>query len=257
MATDEKDVIENDERNGKRHFRVLIWLLSFLAIMAFASCTRDNAPVQAPQDNTWTNQEDTETRQNDLSFFVTSESIWNGWDLWGLKWADMQCSKLAESVNASSRTWRAYLSTQGTGAENARDRIWNWPWVNAKWVVIANNVAELHSDTSNLNKQTALTEKGEIVNWRGDTPNMHDILTGSQPDWTAFAISEDRTCSNWTSSSSGSAMVWHSDRIGTNESAEAKSWNSSHLSRWPDGGCSQNDLKSTWGNWLLYCFSAE
>lgn len=127
---------------------------------------------------------------------------------------------------------------------------------NAKGVVIAKDVADLHG-TNNLTKQTALTEKGDVVNGRGDTPNMHDILTGSQPDGTAFPAGEDRTCGNWTKNGAGSAMLGHSDRTGLDESAPAKSWNSSHPSRGPGGGCSQDDLKSTGGNGLLYCFATN
>ncbi len=155
------------------------------------------------------------------------------------------------------KTWRAYLSTQGPGAVNARDRIGSGPWVNAKGVVIAKNLAELHGGANNLNKQTALTEKGEVVKGRGDTPNTHDILTGSKPDGTAFGNEADRTCSNWTSSGAGAAMVGHSDRTGLDESAPAKSWNSSHPSRGPGGGCGQDDLKTTGGQGLLYCFAAN
>ncbi len=139
---------------------------------------------------------------------------------------------------------------------NARDRIGSGPWVNAKGVVIAKNPAELHG-ANNLTKQTALNENGEVVNGRGDKPNMHDILTGSQPDGTAFGGDADRTCANWTSSGKGAAMVGHSDRTGLDESAPAKSWNSSHPSRGPGGGCTQDDLKSTGGAGLLYCFAAD
>ena len=148
------------------------------------------------------------------------------------------------------------MPSAGAGAINARDRIGRGPWTNAKGVVIAKDVAELHG-ANNLTKQTALTEKGDIVNGRGDTPNMHDILTGSQPDGTAFPAGEDRTCSNWTKSGQGIAMVGHSDRTGLDETPVAKSWNSSHPSRGPGGGCSQDDLKSTGGNGLLYCFATN
>ncbi len=139
---------------------------------------------------------------------------------------------------------------------NARDRIGGGPWVNAKGVVIATDLASLHGENT-LTKETALTETGEVVKGRGDTPNRHDILTGSQPDGTAFPQGEDRTCRNWTSSGEGAAMVGHSDRIGRTDTAAAKSWNSSHPSRGPDGGCSQADLQSTGGNGLFYCFAAQ
>ncbi len=192
----------------------------------------------------------------DMSFFVSSAGSGKGADLGGIDGADRICRTLAEAAGAGGRTWRAYLSTQGAGAVNARDRIGSGPWANAKGVVIAKDVAELHG-ANNLTKQTALNEKGEVVNGRGDKPNMHDILTGSKPDGTAFGDDADRTCANWTSSGKGAAMVGHSDRTGLDESAPMKSWNSSHLSRGPGGGCAQDDLRSTGGAGLLYCFAAE
>ncbi len=200
-----------------------------------------------------------DAQQAQMSFFVTGTPIGNGGNLGGLAGADNHCQTLAQAAGAGGKTWRAYLSTQaadGQPAVNARDRIGKGPWVNAKGVIIARDVAELHGENG-LTKQTAVSEKGEVINGRGDTPNRHDILTGSQPNGTAFAAGEDRTCRNWTSSTQGSAMVGHSDRLGLNDSAPMKSWNSSHLSRGPDGGCSQNDLKSTGGDGLLYCFAAN
>jgi len=196
------------------------------------------------------------TFAGDMSFFVSSAGSGKGGDLGGIGGADRICKSLAESVGAGGRTWRAYLSTQGAGAVNARDRIGTGPWVNVKGVVIARDLAELHG-VNHLTKQTALTEKGEVVNGRGDTPNMHDILTGSKPDGTAFGDDADRTCVNWTSSGKGAAMVGHSDRTGLDESAPMKSWNSSHPSRGPGGGCTQDDLRSTGGNGFLYCFAAD
>lgn len=192
----------------------------------------------------------------DMSFFVSSTGSGKGGDLGGLEGADRICRTLAEAAGAGGKTWRAYLSTQGAGAVSARNRIGTGPWVNAKGVVIAKDLAELHG-ANNLTKQTALTERGEVVNGRGDTPNTHDILTGSKPDGTAFGDEADRTCSNWTSSGKGAAMVGHSDRTGLDESAPMKSWNSSHLSSGPGGGCAQDDLKTTGGAGLLYCFSAD
>ena len=195
----------------------------------------------------------------DTSFFVTSVGIGNGGNLGGLAGADNHCQTLAQASGAGARTWRAYLSSQaadGKPAINARDRIGAGPWKNAKGAVIAKDVAELHG-ANNLTKQTALSEKGEVINGRGDTPNRHDILTGSQPDGTAFAGADDRTCKNWTSSTQGAAMVGHADRTGLNEEPPAKSWNTSHPSRGPDGGCSQADLKSTGGDGLLYCFATN
>ena len=188
-----------------------------------------------------------------MTFFLTSTGSGKGADFGGLAGADKLCQSLAAAVGAGNREWRAYLSTQGAGAVNARDRIGAGPWQNVKGVVVAKNVADLHGASSNLNKQTALTEKGEVVNGRGDTPNRHDILTGSQPDGTAISGADDRTCGNWTKGGDGSAMVGHHDRTGLDESAPAKSWNSSHPSR----GCSDDALKGTGGAGLLYCFAAK
>lgn len=194
------------------------------------------------------------------SFFITSSGIGNGGNLGGLAGADNWCQQLAQAAGAGAKTWRAYLSTQaadGKPAVNAKDRIGKGPWQNAKGEVIAKDVADLHGASNNLTKQTALSEKGEVINGRGDKPNRHDILTGSQADGTAFPAGEDRTCKNWTSSTQGAAMVGHSDRMGLNEEPPAKSWNMSHPSRGPDGGCSQADLRSTGGDGLLYCFAAN
>jgi hypothetical protein len=196
-----------------------------------------------------------QAQQADMTFFVTSVGSGKGADFGGLTGADKHCQTLADAVGAGNKTWRAYLSTTaggGSPAVNARDRIGSGPWQNAKGVVIAKNVEELHG-SNNLTKQTALTEKGGVVNGRGDNPNMHDILTGSQPDGTAFGPGEDRTCSNWTTSGDGHAMLGHSDRTGLDESAAAKSWNSSHPSR----GCGDEALRSTGGAGLLYCFAAK
>src|SRR2546425_12852317 len=191
-----------------------------------------------------------QAQSNTMSLFVTSVGSGKGGDLGGLAGADAHCQALAAAAGAGSKTWHAYLSTQGAGAVNARDRIGAGPWTNAKGTVVAKDVAELHGQ-NNITKQTALTEKGETVNGRGDTPNMHDILTGSQPDGTAFAAGEDRTCGNWSKSGQGAAMVGHHDRQGLRDDDASKSWNSSHPSRGPDGGCSQNDLKSTGGHGLV------
>jgi hypothetical protein len=192
-----------------------------------------------------------------MTFFVTSVGTGSGANLGGLAGADQHCLKLAEAAGAGSKTWRAYLSTQAQGetvAANARDRIGKGPWQNAKGVVIAKDVAELHG-TNNLTKQTALSEKGEVIKGRGDQPNMHDILTGSQADGTTFPAGEDRTCGNWTKGGAqGAAMVGHSDRTGLNDTPPAKSWNSSHPTR---GGCSQEALKGTGGAGLFYCFASE
>ena len=196
-------------------------------------------------------------QQRDMDFFVTSVGLGKGGDLGGLAGADAHCQALAQAAGAGNKTWRAYLSTQGAGGVNAKDRIGNGPWKNAKGVVIASNIGELHTLTYKINKTTALNEKGDFINGRGDTPNRHDVLTGSQADGSAFAAGEDRTCKNWTSSTQGAAMVGHSDRIGLRDDDASKSWNSSHPSRGPDGGCSQADLKSTGGDGLMYCFAAN
>lgn len=197
----------------------------------------------------------------DTSFFVTSNGIGNGGNLGGLAGADNHCQTLAQAAGfGAPKTWHAYLSTQaadGQVAVNARDRIGKGPWKNVKGVVVAKDVADLHSAGNNLTKQTALSEKGEVINGAGDTPNRHDVLTGSQADGTAFAAGEDRTCKNWTSSTQGAAMVGHFDRKGLRDDEPSKSWNTSHPSRGPDGGCSQADLKSTGGDGLLYCFAAN
>jgi len=193
----------------------------------------------------------------ELTFFVTSAGPGKGGDLGGIAGADAQCAKLAQAAGSTGKTWHAYLSTQGANAVNARDRIGKGPWKNAKGQVVAKSVDDLHSDANNITKQTNLSEKGEVINGRGDTPNRHDILTGSTTEGRAFPAGEDRTCNNWTSSTTGSAMLGHHDRQGLRDDAPSKSWNSSHPSRGPDGGCSQNDLKSTGGDGLLYCFAVN
>jgi hypothetical protein len=194
-------------------------------------------------------------KKSTMTFFITSVGSGKGADLGGLEGADKHCQTLAQAAGAGDRTWRAYLSTsatEGKPAGNARDRIGKGPWQNAKGEVIARNVDELHANP-NINRETALSEKGERINARGDKPNMHDILTGSQPDGRASAGNEDRTCRNWTSSTDGAAMVGHHDRMGRSEGESSKSWNSSHPSR----GCSQDALRSSGGNGLFYCFAVN
>ncbi|MCW8088435.1 hypothetical protein [Sabulicella glaciei] len=187
-----------------------------------------------------------------MSFFVTSTNPGQGADLGGLAGADAHCERLAQAAGLSGRTWRAYLSTQGAGAVNARDRIGRGPWRNARGEVVANDVQQLHAQ-NNLTLQTALNERGEPVNGRRQQPNNHDILTGSQPDGTAFSGAEDRTCRNWTSGGEGSAFVGHHDREGLRDDEASRSWNSSHASR----GCSLEALRTTGGSGLFYCFAAE
>jgi hypothetical protein len=182
-----------------------------------------------------------------MTFFVTSTPGSDGANFGGLDGADAHCQELAVAVGAGQKTWKAYLSTS---AVNARDRIGDGPWQNAKGEVIAATVDELHSDANKISKETALSEKGEMINGRGDEPNRHDILTGSNPDGTA---ADQKTCEDWTSNGPGSAIVGHHDRMGLDESAPAKSWNSSHETR----GCDAASLKGTGGDGLLYCFASD
>ena len=196
------------------------------------------------------------TPQEKMTFFVTSVNPGKGANFGGIAGADAHCQALASAVGAGKRTWHAYLSTTDNGvpAIAARDRIGRGPWQNVKGDVIATSVDDLHSANNKLTKQTALTEKGAVVNGRGDTPNMHDILTGSQPSGIGIAgAGVDTNCGNWTKDGAGAAMVGHSDRTGLDDSVPAKSWNSSHQSR----GCSMDALKSTGGAGLLYCFAVN
>jgi hypothetical protein len=196
----------------------------------------------------------------EMTFFVTGAGPGKGADLGGLEGADRHCQMLAQTVGAGGKTWHAYLSTQAAGsgqAVNARDRIGHGPWQNFKKEVVAQNVEDLHSDSNKLGMQVSLTERGAIIPGVGYAPNRHDVLTGSQMDGRAFPAGEDRTCSNWTSSTRGAAMVGHIDRKGLRDDAASRSWNSAHSSRGPDGGCSQADLRSTGGDGLFYCFAVQ
>jgi len=195
------------------------------------------------------------TPQSRMSFFITSTNPGKGADFGGLAGADRHCQSLAAAVGAGQRSWRAYLSNSamgGAAAVNARDRIGRGPWQNVKGEVVAANVDELHG-SNRINKQTALTEKGEVVSGRGDPVNLHDILTGSLPDGRAAPPDKDTTCGNWTQSGEGSAIVGHHDRMGLRDDEPSRSWNSSHGSR----GCSLDALKGTGGGGLLYCFAAD
>ena len=188
-----------------------------------------------------------------MSFFITSAGPGKGAELGGLEGADRHCAALADAAGVQGLTWRAYLSAtprDGKPGVNARDRIGKGPWYNAKGVMVAQNVDDLHSENNKLSKENSITEKGAVVNGRGDTPNMHDILTGSRLDGTFSPDSADTTCSNWTSSAAeGSALVGHHDRQGGG--ANPTSWNSAHGSR----GCGQQNLQGTGGNGLFYCFA--
>jgi hypothetical protein len=187
-----------------------------------------------------------------LGFFITSVGSGDGANLGGIAGADAHCQKLAAAAGAGNRTWRAYLSGVENGKPvNARDRIGTGPWYNAKGVLIASNVAELHSEAAKTGKENSLTEKGEPVPGRGDKPNQHDILTGSNMDGTAMSGGQDLTCNNWTSNGEGSAQVGHHDRTGGG--ANPTSWNSAHASK----GCSQQALIGTGGNGYFYCFAAK
>lgn len=193
-----------------------------------------------------------------MTFFVSSENGGKGGDLGGLTGADALCQRLATAAGSKGLLWHAYLSTSAFGggtALNARDRIGKGPWHNAKGQLIAKDVDSLHSAAVNASftKQTALTEKGTVVNGRGDTPNQHDVLTGTKADGTAFPADKDTTCGNWTSSDAGAAQVGHADRTGLTDDDVARSWNSAHLS----GGCSQPALVKTGGNGYLYCFAVR
>ncbi len=201
-----------------------------------------------------TAQAQNSTEDNDMSFFITSVGPGNGADLGGLKGADQHCQMLAEAVGAGDRTWQAYLSVSAIDdvvAVNARDRIGIGPWYNAKGIMVASNVDDLHSENNKLSKENSLNEKAEMVNGRGDQPNMHDILTGSHLDGTAFLLETNHTCLNWTSHGEGSAQVGHHDRQGGG--SNPTSWNSAHGSR----GCSQANLQGTGGNGLFYCFATD
>ena len=220
----------------RRHTIALLATAS--SIVALAACTS------------------TMSSSKDMTFFVSSAGSGKGGDLGGLAGADALCTAEATAAGSTGHTWHAYLSTvsaHSIDGVNARDRIGTGPWRNAKGVVIAQSVTDLHGANNNLTKQTALTAKGEVVNGRGDTPNLHDILTGSQPDGTAINGSVDTTCGNWTRSSGGAAMLGHSDRTGVDDTPPSKSWNSAHQSR----GCDVESLKTTGGEGRLYCFAVN
>ena len=191
-----------------------------------------------------------------MSFFVTSTGKGNGADLGGLEGADAHCNELAKAAGSKQTNWKAYLSTTAPGGDagvNARDRIGKGPWYNAKGVMVAKNVSDLHSGKNNINKQTALDEKGNPINGRGDKPNEHDILTGSDPMGLYSTAGGDTSCGNWSKSGDGSAIVGHHDLQGLKDTRHMKSWNSSHGS----AGCSQDALVKTGGAGKFYCFAAK
>lgn len=188
----------------------------------------------------------TRAQDAEMTFFITSAGSGDGANLGGLEGADAICQKLAEAAGSTGKTWRAYLSTSTV---NARDRIGAGPWNNAKGVLIANGLDDLHSDENGINKETGLTEAGAVVKGRGEEPNQHDILTGSNADGSA----NENTCGDWTLNGEGSAMVGHHDRRGPDTNPNAMSWNASHPSR----GCGQEALVGTGGNGYFYCFAAD
>ncbi len=193
-------------------------------------------------------------QDSNMSFFITSAGPGDGANLGGLAGADQHCEDLAYAVGFGDLTWRAYLSTVSMGGQaavDARDRIGDGPWYNHAGELIARDVDELHSDAANLTKESILTEQGSVVNGRGDSPNMHDILTGSNLDGTAVTAEDHDACSNWTSNGEGSAQVGHHDRQGGGQNPT--SWNSAHGSR----GCSQENLQGTGGNGFFYCFAVN
>jgi hypothetical protein len=195
-------------------------------------------------------------QQSAMTFFITSVGKGNGADLGGLEGADAHCQALAKAAGSTLTNWRAYLSTALPGGDagvNARDRIGKGPWQNAKGVVVAKSVDDLHSDANKITKETALNEKGEVVSGRGDPVNVHDILTGSDPQGNYSTAGGDTTCGNWSKSGDGSAIVGHHDRAGLKVTRHMTSWNSSHGSR----GCSQDQLKASGGAGLIYCFAAN
>jgi hypothetical protein len=236
--------------------------LVIVSTIAVVLCTAACAPANDPQPATATPEEPKPVPQalpmggakSVTTFFVTSKGLGKGGDLGGLAGADAHCAALATAEGAGDHTWRAYLSTSATErqpAVNARDRIGRGPWYNAEGELIAANLDELHGDKSRINKETAVTERLDTIDGVGDPRNVHDILTGSRPDGTAYAAAEDLTCRNWTSSGEGRAQVGHHDRRGLG--AGVNSWSSVHASR----GCGQPDLEVTGGTGLLYCFGID
>ena len=232
-----------------KRFTIIAAASGFALVASSAFAQQPAAPAAA-----------TQPQSPDMTFFVTSTGLGKGADLGGIEGADAYCQRLATGAGAGAKTWRAYLSTQpadGKPAINARDRIGAGPWRNFKGVAVATSVDDLHGAGNKLGLEVSLTERGQKLPGVGFTPVVHDILTGSTMEGRAFPAGEDRTCGNWTSSTKGSAMLGHSDRTGLSDTVEARSWNAAHGSRGADGGCSQNDLRSTGGAGLFYCFAAN
>jgi hypothetical protein len=228
--------------------------VSTIVAAAFLVSAGMTAPVHAQEKAK--GKEKAAKSGGDMTFFVTSAGKGSGADLGGLAGADAHCNALAKAAGSKRASWKAYLSTTAPGGDagvNARERIGKGPWRNAKGVVVAKNLSDLHSEKANITKETALSEKGEPIKGRGDKPNQHDILTGSDPSGRFSTAGGDTTCGNWTKSGEGSAIVGHHDRAGLKDTWHMKSWNSSHGS----SGCSQENLVATGGNGYFYCFAGK
>ena len=233
-------------------FRILALLC--IVVASAEGCRQVQKPTETKESAQVPQSREMGGAKSVMTFFVTSRGPGRGGDLGGLSGADAHCQALAQAEGAGDHTWRAYLSSsarEGQPAINARDRIGKGPWYNAEGLLIAANLDELYSETNRINKETAVTERLEPVNGVGDDPNVHDILTGSRPDGTAYAGDEDLGCRNWMSSSEGRAQVGHHDRRGLG--AGVNSWNSVHPSR----GCGQSELRVTGGEGLFYCFGID
>lgn len=233
-------------------FQAIASLMTLVASMT--GCRQAQEPPPPPPLEPVAQSREMGGAKSVMTFFVTSKGPGKGGDLGGLSGADAHCQALAQAEGAGDHTWRAYLSTSagdGQPAVNARDRIGKGPWYNAEGLLVAATLDELHSDKNRINKETAVTERLDPVNGVGDDPNVHDVLTGSRPDGTAYAAGEDLACRNWTSGSDGRAQVGHHDRRGLTEGVN--SWNSVHASR----GCGQSDLRATGGAGLFYCFGID
>lgn len=235
--------------------KILIIIIALALLVGAYFISTKNNPVPEKSETTTADDSSSES-QPDMTFFITSDNPGTGANFGGLAGADAYCQALADTAGGSDKTWRAYLSvaeSESNPAVDARDRIGNGPWHNYNGELIASSITDLHSENNAITKETGLTENGNAVNGRGDTPNVHDILTGTNADGT-LALAEDGTaltCDNWTSGTDGSAMVGHHDRLGPDTLETATSWNAAHGSR----GCSLPDLNGTGGGGLLYCFA--
>ncbi len=236
------------------NFRPLFVAIAIVGVGLFASAGCTTTEDTNTAEETSATQEAEATQDTTMSFFITSVGPGDGANLGGLDGADLHCQALAEAAGSTGLTWRAYLSQSASDdqpAINARDRIGDGPWYNSNGVEVASSVSDLHSANNELSKENSISESGELINGRGDDPNKHDVLTGSQLDGMAFTDGEDHTCGNWMSNGDGSAQVGHHDRQGGGDNPT--SWNAAHASR----GCSQDDLIGTGGDGLYYCFATN